>query len=223
VRAWRGGGALPTVFAYTDSPNFLRTLVAAPAAAAVAGVGLADLAGRIGRIWRRWTGWAVAIGCVAGSAALTHTQLGRWQDRPDVWDKFQGFVVEVAADAVGAAEKDAQGTTTAFFVPEALRQGLVFRYLTLEAKGEIFGYAGDDWVSAWPPSQAASGIPERNERLAVVWADAASLAAARAAAPEAEVIREYRGPGGRGRVAVLLRAGRQSKSPPNGIRNPNVE
>jgi 4-amino-4-deoxy-L-arabinose transferase-like glycosyltransferase len=156
---WIACGLAATVFTHTDSPNFLRTLVIAPAAATIVALGLVD-AGR--RLARR-AGPVVATICVVAvllaSAGWTGWQLRQWSRLPEVWGKYQTDVVRMGAQARGAA-----GPDTAVFIPAPFKESLPLRFQILGV-GNVHFY--DDWsfLASWPPTPSAAGSPRPARRL----------------------------------------------------------
>jgi hypothetical protein len=174
LSAWLACGLLPTIFTYTDSPNFLRTLVAAPAVAAIAGLGLAN----IGRRLAKRAGSAVAIATIAlilfGSAVWTGLQLREWGALPGVRAKYQADVIEM-----GAIARRLGDDRTGVLIPAMFQESLPLRFQLIGARNVRFF---DDWsfLAPWSPSgngrfstigrrfifyPAGSTLPDRVRRL----------------------------------------------------------
>jgi hypothetical protein len=170
---WLACGTAATVFTHTDSPNFLRTLVVAPAAAALAGMGLTDAAGRA---FKREGASAIAL-LLAASWIWTLHDLRGWAGRPDVVGKFQLETIVMADGAKAAANPQ-----TAVFVPEAMFGSLPFRFESIGADG-IYPYHDWSFLAPWPPTPETQGRPAPARRIVFLPDRAAMVAVLRSVAP----------------------------------------
>jgi hypothetical protein len=124
--AWVVFGTLPTVFSYTDSPNFLRTLIITPAVAALAGLG----ANQIAEWFSRWKNCPrpmriIPGACVAASVAtMLWMYFAVWAQTPNLWHDFSGEVTDLARFSRDMPEN------CAVFVPGEIMGHYSFQYLT---------------------------------------------------------------------------------------------
>ncbi len=170
---WLMCGLAPTVFTHTDSPNFLRTLVAAPAVAALTGIGLAHVGGYLARRHK-----PAALGVmgllILVSAGLTARDVYLvWPRRNDVFYRFHGDAVQVARYA-NRASADA-----AVFVPEPFTEGRPYQFIALSAARptNIYSYREVLPLGPWPPVPQAVGRPAPRRRILIVPADPGLLKA----------------------------------------------
>ncbi|OPZ22730.1 MAG: hypothetical protein BWZ10_00292 [candidate division BRC1 bacterium ADurb.BinA364] len=116
--AWLVCGTLPTVFSYTDSPNFLRTLIVSPAAAALAGLGADAMGGWLEKrkqpALHRAARGLPALAVAASAAASLWLYFGVWPRTPNLWGDFSG-----QADQVARYVRQA-GPRETVFVPSAM-------------------------------------------------------------------------------------------------------
>jgi hypothetical protein len=182
VLAWLGCGLLPTIFTVTDSPNFLRTLVAAPAVAAIAGIGLADLGQRLAaKTGTRWAcGFVVLMVVVSGLWA--GIRLRQWGALPEVRGKYQAEVVRMGGEASIAADEQ-----TAVFIPRMFEPSLPLRFQLLEARNVHFY---DDWgvLGPWEDVRVSADAPPPERRLIFYPTGSRLLEGIRTLAPGAGVI-----------------------------------
>lgn len=164
---WLMCGIAPTVFTHTDSPNFLRTLVATPAVAALTGIGLADIGGWIARRWR-----PAAVGLMSlvilVSAGLTARDIYLvWPRRDDVFYRFHGNAVQIAQYANQAS------ANAAVFVPEPFTEGRPFQFIALSAARpeNIYPFKDTLPLRPWPPAPQAKGRPKPDRRVLILPAD----------------------------------------------------
>ncbi len=127
---WLALGLMPTVFAATDSPNFLRTLVLAPAVACLAAVGLTCiwdfLAMRVAPRWSIGVAAAAAVGLLVASSAFTVRDFCvRWGGSGEVWAAFNGPETDLAKAAV-----ENSGTPCLYWIPEKLSRHRSFQFMT---------------------------------------------------------------------------------------------
>ncbi|MCE5228671.1 glycosyltransferase family 39 protein [bacterium] len=187
---WLMCGIAPTVFTLTDSPNFLRSLVATPAVAALTGIGLADIAGMVAR---RKPAAAVTLAClaIAVSSGLTARDIYLvWPHREDVWGRFHGPAVQVA-DFANEASADA-----AVFVPEPFTEGRPYQFITLAAARpeNIYPFSNALPLGPWPPVPQAAGRPAPARRIVIVPNDERIL---RALGPNTRTLKTFSTPTGK--------------------------
>lgn len=163
---WLMCGIAPTIFTYTDSPNFLRSLVASPAVAALTGIGLADAAGRIARGRKTARAALIALVILASAVLTARDVYLAWPRRMDVWERFHGRAVQIAKFA-NEASADA-----AVFIPEPFMSAeeRPFHFVTLTAARpeNIYPYFDRIPLGPWPPVPAAAGRPEPARRILVI-------------------------------------------------------
>ncbi|MCH8332620.1 FMN-binding glutamate synthase family protein, partial [Candidatus Sumerlaeota bacterium] len=140
--SWLLLGMMPTIFAKTDSPNFLRTLVLTPAVAGLIAIGLSvlwDLIDRlIGAAKKIPPGLqdaprahaspltAILIGALILASATTTVRdvFGRWAPSPEVWMSFNGRQTQLGKIA-GATPPGA-----ICWIPAAMGSHRTVQYLT---------------------------------------------------------------------------------------------
>lgn len=137
---WFVLGLMPTVFAATDSPNFLRTLVLAPAVACLAAVGLTCiwdfLAMRVAPRWSIGVAATAAVGLLVASSAFTVRDFYlRWGRSGEVWAAFNGAETDLARVAV-----ENSATSRLYWLPEKLSRHRSFQFMTA-ADSNIRPYA----------------------------------------------------------------------------------
>ena len=182
--AWLICGVAATVLTYTDSPNFLRTLVVTPALAAFAGIGLADLAARAWRR-RRLTGALLSVGLILISTALTARDIyRRWPNDRAVWERFHG----PAAQLADFARRASPGA--AVFVPAPVAETRSFRFLALRAH-PVIPYADlAEAFAPWGTTPATRAIVAPADRIVTGFGPAATVP------PAGTIIHLFRAPDG---------------------------
>lgn len=195
---WLALGIAPTVFAQTDSPNFLRTLVATPAVAGIAGVGLVAACeagarfGRargVGRAGALAAGAGVALVAAAGSIGARDV-FAKWAPSPETWASFNG----PESDLGRAAAEAPPGSVV--FVPAHLAEHLSFRY---RATAERPAPREGDAPVVVPYSDFAFLRPAPGDdrpRFVVATAHNRVYPVLEALVPEGRIARELRRPGG---------------------------
>lgn len=133
VLGWLLLGISPTILTKTDSPNFLRTLVATPAVATILALGLVRPGewllerspGRLARVG--WTSLVVAV-LLVSSLWTTRDVFFRWARDERVWQGFNG-----AEAQVGRAALDTPAGTS-IWIPGHIRDHRTVRFLTRDLK-----------------------------------------------------------------------------------------
>ena len=128
--AWIVFGTLPTVFSYTDSPNFLRTLIITPAIAALAGLGAGQISERLSR-WKNCprpiriipTAWVCA-----SVVSMLLMYFAVWPQSPRLWQDFSGEITDLAQFSQHAGED------CDVYVPGEIMGHYSFQYLTFGGK-----------------------------------------------------------------------------------------
>lgn len=126
---WLVLGLAPTVFTRTDSPNFLRTLVASPAVASIVALGLirpfeAALR-RNGLAATRLLCVMIFSLVVLASGLLAARDIyGRWARDERVWNGFNAAEAQVARAALAAPPG------VSVWIPESIRHHRTVRFLT---------------------------------------------------------------------------------------------
>lgn len=140
--SWLLLGMMPTIFAKTDSPNFLRTLVLTPAVAGLIAIGLSELWDPLDR----WIGAAkkipqglqdapraraspliaILIGALVLTSGATTVRdvFGRWAPSPEVWMSFNGRETQLG-EIAGATPPG-----TICWIPAAMGSHRTVQYLT---------------------------------------------------------------------------------------------
>lgn len=159
---WLICGVLPTIFTETDSPNFLRTLCAAPAVAALTALGLVEMLRWLGRRLKGGSGFrrlkpALGIGLITILLMISAHWTGydlhrRWATRPDVWRAFLTDLRQLAR-VPGAAPPD-----TPVYVPAPRFQHLSFQYQTLRLEN-VLPYQDLSMIEARPVRPWADAPP----------------------------------------------------------------
>lgn len=156
--AWLALGVAPTIFTHTDSPNFLRTLIAAPAAAALVALGLEGgielAAARFPKPRAINAAALFAALALACSAAWTNWSVMRiWAPSVDVWNSFSGPETQLGQSARRHLSARATGETATVWVPALMAEHLSFRFFTDDLAG-VRPYANLNFLraSAAPPS-----------------------------------------------------------------------
>jgi hypothetical protein len=170
---WIACGMATTIFAYTDSPNFLRSLVMTPAVATVVAIGLVDAARRaegrrLSSEAARRAGAAplplsailIAV-ALAASAIVSGWRLERWSRLPIVWAKNQADLVAMGQEARALAAPDVAIFIPAPMMVEDARQ---LHYQLLGLSG-IYPYSDDRVLAPWPPTPEAAGRPRPARRV----------------------------------------------------------
>lgn len=161
---WVMCGIAPTVFTRTDSPNFLRTLVATPAVAAIAGIGLADLGGWIARRHKPAAFGLMGLAILVSAGLSARDVYLVWPRRDDVFFRFHGNAVQIARYA-NKASADA-----AVFVPQPFTEGRPYQFITLSAARpkNIYSFAELLPLGPWPPLPQAAGRPAPQRRVLIL-------------------------------------------------------
>jgi hypothetical protein len=185
--AWLACALLPTVLTCTDSPNFLRTLAAAPAAAAVAGWGLAALCGRIGRRFGPAPSWILACVLIVASFSLSALDVYRvWPRRPDVRQAFLCHYAELGRWAAAAPDD------VAVFIPEAYLNHRTTRFF-LVGRGNVYPLRDGSFAGPWETIDATR--PRPRKRWIVATVQNRLLAPLQQIAPGA-LVRDFQAPAG---------------------------
>jgi 4-amino-4-deoxy-L-arabinose transferase-like glycosyltransferase len=138
IFGWLGCGMLATIFARTDSPNFLRTLCLTPAVAATCAVGLMASIRFLSGFWNRKVIMALAILLVMASGINCYHQVfNRWAGREDVLKGFNGDITQLGYYSAG---KD--NASYAVMVPRSLYEHRTFQFLSL---GRTHVHPYHDW------------------------------------------------------------------------------
>lgn len=164
---WVMCGIAPTIFTHTDSPNFLRTLVATPAVAALTGIGLADIGGWIARRHKPAALGAMSLFILVSAGLTARDVYLVWPRRDDVYYRFHGNAVQIAQYA------NETSADAAVFVPEPFTEGRPFQFITLSAArpDNIYPFIDSLPLGLWPPVPLAAGRPAPSRRVLILPAD----------------------------------------------------
>lgn len=129
VLGWLFLGIAPTIFTKTDSPNFLRTLVATPAVAILIGMGLIRpgtwLAGRYSGPAPRFVFVALcALLLLASGTMSARDIIFHWARDERVWQASNAFEAQIG-QAVAAAPPE-----VSVWIPASIRDHRTVRFLT---------------------------------------------------------------------------------------------
>lgn len=192
---WLALGVAPTIFTKTDSPNFLRTLVATPAVAIAIAVGVGALwdfiARRGGRPIHARLGAALVILLVSASALISVRDVfgpSGWGNSRETWEGFNGPESQLARAALR------HSPDRAVWIPGLMGATRTYQYLTDGAPGAIL-YEDFDFFR---PREA-----DDRPRAVITTAHNRLLPVLQMLAPGGMVIEELRDPGGRAWAVVF--------------------
>lgn len=192
---WLALGLMPTVFSKTDSPNFLRTLVATPAVAGLVAIGFAGAWDGIGARLRNRDAMRfvplVAILLLAGSFAITTRDVFfRWAKSEEAWEGFNGPFVQLARSALRSPEGGE------FWMPQYLSEHRTFQFLAPDAS-KVHPYSKLDFLRR--------GADPGRDRYVVATAHNGVFPVLRELVPGGNVAEEYRTPEQQRTWALLYR------------------
>lgn len=161
---WLVLGLMPTVFAATDSPNFLRTLVLAPVVACLAAVGLSSiwdfLAMRVAPRWSIGIAATAVVGLLVASSAFTVRDFYfRWGRSSEVWAAFNGAETDLARAAV-----ENSGSPSLYWIPGQRSRHRSFQFMTA-GDPNIRPYEDFDFLRPEPGEEAPRLIVTTSHNL----------------------------------------------------------